>query len=210
MKTVTALYDTYRQAEDAVSAVKDWGIGSEDISIISRDPAYVDAKQESGAAEGVGIGSGLGLLAGGSAGLLTGLGIMAIPGVGPVVAAGWLVSTLAGAAAGTVLGGATGGLIGAMTGSDISENDAHVYAESVRRGGTLVTVRAHEDRVAEVTAILDRFHPIDVEDRRRTLTDTGWSRFEDDVLDTPIASRPLTPEEEVAQQERFRRAAGRQ
>ncbi len=56
---------------------------------------------------------------------------MAIPGLGPVVAAGWLVST----AALGVVGGMTGGIIGALTRSGVDEDDAHAYAEGVRRGG---------------------------------------------------------------------------
>jgi hypothetical protein len=73
---------------------------------------------------------------------LTGLGIMAIPGVGPVVAAGWLAATAA-------VGGAAGGLIGALTDSAVPEEDAHVYAEGVRRGGALVTAKVDDARAAQ-------------------------------------------------------------
>ena len=76
--------------------------------------------------------------------------MLAIPGIGPVVAAGWLASTAAMAAA----GGATGGLIGALTQSGIGEDDAHAYAEGVRRGGTLVTARVDESRRAATDAIM--------------------------------------------------------
>ena len=72
--------------------------------------------------------------------LLAGLGLLAIPGVGPVVAAGWLVATAAGAAA----GGLTGGIVGALTQAGVSDEDAQVYAEGVRRGGTLVTARVND------------------------------------------------------------------
>jgi uncharacterized membrane protein len=54
------------------------------------------------------------------------------------MAAGWLVGALAGA----VAGGAAGGVVGAMIEAGISDNDAADYAEGVRRGGTLVTIRA--------------------------------------------------------------------
>ena len=94
---------------------------------------------------------------GGVAGLLAGLGLLAIPGIGPVVAAGWLAST----AAVAVAGGATGGLIGALTQSGIGEQEAHAYAEGVRRGGTLVTVRVPDTDWARVEAILDRHSPMD-------------------------------------------------
>ena len=77
---------------------------------------------------------------------------MAIPGVGPVVAAGWLASTLAGAAAGA----ATGGALGALTQAGISDDDAHVYAEGLRRGGAVVSARVADQDAARLQAVMDR------------------------------------------------------
>ena len=209
MKTVTGLFDTYRQAEDAVAALKESGISSDDISIISRDANYIQGDPDTASAEGLGLGSGLGLLAGGGAGLLTGLGIVAIPGLGPVVAAGWLISMLAGAAAGTVLGGAAGGLIGALTSSDINEADAHVYAESVRRGGSLVQARVHDDRAPEAEAILDRHTPVDIEGRRKTYAETGWERFDEELPLSAAATPAVMPSDvEELEEERIKRRAG--
>ena len=37
-----------------------------------------------------------------------------------------------------------GGILGALTEAGVSEEDAQVYAEGVRRGGTLLTVRVPE------------------------------------------------------------------
>src|SRR6201988_4752355 len=102
---------------------------------VDRDRDGVDDRAES-AGKGAGIGAGIG----GTAGLLAGLGLLAIPGLGPVVAAGWLAATAVGAAAGA----ATGGIIGALTEAGVSEEDAHTYAEGVRRGGTLVSARVPE------------------------------------------------------------------
>src|SRR5205085_5078419 len=110
---------------------------------IDRDGDGVDDR-----AEGAGTGAGIGAGIGGAAGLLAGLGLLAIPGVGPVVAAGWLVATAAGAATGAVVGGAAGGLVGSLTGAGVPENDAHFYAEGVRRGGTLVTARVDDARAS--------------------------------------------------------------
>jgi len=212
MKTITGLFDTYRQAEDAVAALKESGISGDDISIVSRDPAYVDGGPENTAAEGIGVGSGLGLLGGGAAGLLTGLGIIAVPGLGPVVAAGWLISTLAGAAAGTVVGGAAGGLLGALTGSNVSEDDAHVYAESVRRGGTLVSAHVHDDRVIEAQSLLDRHTPVDIEGRRKTYAETGWERFDEDALPyaEPAPTGSAADALDDREEERYRKRAGGQ
>jgi hypothetical protein len=181
MKTVTGLFDTYSDAEAAVSNLEAAGIPSDDISIVSNnsDGRY---KDDTDAAEGAGTGAGIGAVLGGAGGLLTGLGLLAIPGVGPVVAAGWLAATAAGAATGAVVGGATGGLIGALTHSGVSEADAHVYAEGVRRGGTLVTARVDDAREVEADAILKGSNWVDPALRRRNYEGQGWKGF-DPALD---------------------------
>src|SRR5919107_1694440 len=90
-----------------------------------------------------------------------GLGALGTPGLGPSVAAGWLVAALTGAG----IGAAAGGLLGALTGAGVSEEHAHVYAEGVRRGGNLVTVRADESRATEAEGIVARHNAVDTEAR---------------------------------------------
>lgn len=178
MKTVTGLFDNYDDASNAVGELEAAGIPHSDISIVASnsDDRYVE--DSSKAADDAAGGAGLGALVGGAGGLLTGLGIMAIPGVGPVVAAGWLAATAVGAVGGAVVGGATGGIIGALTDSGVSENDAHVYAEGVRRGGTLVTAKVGDQFVAEAEAILGQSTSVNLEERRGQYEAGGWSRFD--------------------------------
>jgi uncharacterized protein (TIGR02271 family) len=121
--------------------------------------------------DGAGTGATVGTLAGGGAGLLAGLGMLAIPGLGPVVAAGWLVSTLVGAGAGAAVGGITGALVDA----GVDENDAHAYAEGIRRGGALVTVRASDAEVDRIVDILDDEGTVDFDDRETTWRSEGWT-----------------------------------
>jgi hypothetical protein len=179
--TISRLYDRYADAERAVTALETAGIPHSDISIVAnnsddwynsgkkdRDSDGVDDRAES-AGKGAGIGAGLG----GAAGLLAGLGLLAIPGLGPVVAAGWLASTAVGAAAGA----ATGGIIGALTEAGVSEEDAHTYAEGVRRGGTLVTAHVPDSDRARFDAILDQ-SSVDIRNRRATWEKSGWQRFD--------------------------------
>ena len=203
MTVVSRLYDNYNDATRAVSELERAGIPHSDISIVAnnaegwysedggavnrgaradrdgridrdrdgridRDRDGVDDRAE-GAAAGAGIGAALG----GTAGLLAGLGLLAIPGLGPVVAAGWLAST----AALAVAGGATGGLIGALTQSGVSEEDANVYAEGVRRGATLVTARVPDAERVRCEAILDRAS-VNLRDRAALYQKSGWSRFD--------------------------------
>jgi len=124
-------------------------------------------------AEGAATGASIGVATGGLAGLLAGLGMIAIPGIGPVVAAGWLASTLAVGAA----GGLAGGMLGALTEAGVSEKDAHVYAEGVRRGGTLVSVRVQEMQRGRVETILDGA-AVNIRDRGAAYRNTGWSTFD--------------------------------
>lgn len=176
MKTVTGLFDSYEDARSAVSQLESSGVPADDISIVSNngDGRY----DESNAAEGAGTGAGLGALAGGTGGLLAGLGMLAIPGVGPVVAAGWLAATAVGAVAGAAVGGAAGGIIGAMTDNGVPEADAHVYAEGVRRGGTLVTARVDDARAPAAESLLKGFRPVDPTARRSAYEQQGWRGFD--------------------------------
>jgi hypothetical protein len=127
-------------------------------------------------AEGAATGAGIGATVGGIAGLLAGLGIIAIPGIGPVVAAGWLASTAVFAAA----GGVAGGILGALTEAGVSEEDAQVYAEGVRRGGTLLTVRVPEGDQERVESILDR-SAVNIREREMAYRKSGWSTFDPDA-----------------------------
>jgi hypothetical protein len=161
-QTITALYDTYNAASSAVNSLEAAGIPHSDISIVASN---ADDSHSTNAAADAGIGAGVGAAVGGAGGLLTGLGMMAIPGVGPVVAAAWLVATAAGAVVGAAAGGATGGIIGSMTSSGVSGNDAHVYAEGVRRGGTLVTARVDDTQVPAANAILSQSGSVDIASR---------------------------------------------
>ncbi|MBZ7927692.1 hypothetical protein LAC81_37795 (plasmid) [Ensifer adhaerens] len=197
MRTVTGLFDDYAEARDAVRDLEAAGVPSDDISIVANNSGDWYSTDRSDAAEGAGTGAGLGAAGGGVVGLLTGLGLMAIPGVGPVVAAGWLASTAAGAAAGAVAGGAAGGIIGSLTDSGVDEDDAQVYAEGVRRGGTLVTARVDDSLVLKAEQILQQRNRVDLSGRRNAYTEEGWSRFDENAA-------PYTVDEIDRERARYR------
>ena len=181
--TISRLYDNYSDAERAVSRLESAGVPHSDISIVAnnsdnwygsrsgkvdRDRDGVDDRAE-GAATGAGVGAALG----GAAGLLAGLGLLAIPGLGPVVAAGWLAST----ALGAVAGGATGGVVGALTQAGVSEEEAPLYAEGVRRGGTMVSARVPDGDRARYEAILDQ-SAVNLRDRSAAWQKSGWKSYD--------------------------------
>jgi hypothetical protein len=154
MITLSRLYPDGRIARAVVDELKAAGLPEDDIGIIapSRDKSLrmTNADVENAGdvidrdrdghddrAQTIGRGAAAGAALGGAAGLLAGLGAFVLPGIGAVVAAGWLVSALAGA----VAGGAAGGIVGALIEAGVSENDAAQFADGIKRGGTLVTIR---------------------------------------------------------------------
>ena len=206
-QAITRLFDNHEDAAKAVRDLEAAGVPHSDISLMANNAdgrhAMRDGKVGDGpdgdndTAEGAAKGATTGGLIGGGAGLLAGLGMLAIPGVGPVVAAGWLVSTAVGAAAGALAGGATGGVLGALKDAGHSDEDAHVYAEGVRRGGTLVSVRAANDTdAAAAHRVLDGTGGIDAAARGAAYRQDGWQGFD------PAAS-PYSAEQVNSERMRF-------
>jgi len=192
-KTVTRLFDSHTQALSAVTALETAGVDHDKISIVSNnadnwhaghshpgaDKGDMNHDGENDIADGAGKGATTGGLLGGGAGLLAGLGMLAIPGLGPVVAAGWLASAAVGAVVGAVAGGATGGLLGALKEAGHSDEEANVYAEGVRRGGTLVSVKADSDDADRIETLLNTSHGVDSTVRGEAYRSSGWSQFDD-------------------------------
>ena len=189
--TISRLYDNHNDAQRAVLRLESAGVPRSDISMVAnnsdswfntdkvdRDRDGVDDRAE-GAGKGAGIGAGVG----GTAGLLAGLGLLAIPGLGPVVAAGWLAATAVGAAAGA----AAGGIVGALTEAGVSAEDAHSYAEGVRRGGTLVSARVADAERSRLDMVLNE-SAINLRDRSAAWRKAGWKSFDP-------ASKPYDAEE---------------
>ncbi len=188
MQTITGLFDTYEHARQAVHSLHEAGVRRADISLVSRTADDVPPDEiGEGATAGAEIGAGLGA----AGGLLAGLGIVAIPGLGPVVAGGWLFATAIGAMAGAGVGAATGSLVGALTRAGIPETDAHVMAESVRRGGAIVSARVDEAHAEAAAAILRHATGADIASRRDAYEREGWREFrEEQELDLETATRP--------------------
>jgi len=66
-----------------------------------------------------------------------------------------------------------------LTEAGVSEEDAHTYAEGVRRGGTLVTARVPDSQAdrAKFETLLDQ-SSVNLRDRRAVWEKTGWQRFD--------------------------------
>jgi hypothetical protein len=208
MAVLTRLYDTREDAIATVKALESAGMGHDEISVIGGNQTgqYGANGASNGAANGAstttvdpdtaakaaGAGATAGTIIGGGTGLMAGLGALAIPGLGPVVAAGWIVAALTGAGVGAAVGGGAGGLIGSLTTHGVSEDDAHIYAEGVRRGGFLVTAKVDDKRVSEAQRILSS-RGVDVAQRRSVYAQEGWSRFDESAPPYETTSASTQP-----------------
>ncbi len=202
-KTVVGLFDTIDEAQQVVQDLADNGFERSDISLVASDAKgkYASSGKSAGtnadeaghgAAEAAGTGAVGGTVVGGALGLLAGLGAIVIPGIGPVIAAGTLAtalgSTALGAGIGAGVGAAAGGLIGALTNAGVPEEDATLYNEGVRRGGTLVMVRAQDDMAQEASDIMTRNGAVNIDERgadyRQTKFDSTSQPYSTEQMDT--------------------------
>lgn len=179
--SVVALFASRSDAETAVRALRDAGVERSDISVIARDEGagaggpvnVLKEKSPNGSAMGKNIAGGA--VFGALGGLLLELAALAIPGIGPIVAAGPLATTLAGAGVGAV----GGGIVGAIKDMGVPDREAHVYAESIKRGDAMVSVSTDASKVDTVAQLLNTHGAIDVEDRATSLREAGWTNFDE-------------------------------
>ena len=161
-KAVLGLVTSHMQAESVVTALKNAGFSTNDISALfpdksgTRDFAH---EQHTKAPEGALAGAGAGGALGGTLGLLAGIGALAIPGLGPFIAAGPILAALSGVAAGAAVGGLTGALIG----MGIPEIEAKQYEGKIAGGNILLSVHVdNDDQRATAKTILDAHGATDI------------------------------------------------
>lgn len=201
-KTITRLFDDYADATTALGELERLGVPHDAISIVANnaDGAHGDAAAKIGDVNDhgdVGRGVSTGAALGGAGGLLAGLGLLAIPGLGPIVAAGWLAATAVGAGIGAAGGAATGTIVGALKEAGHTDDEAHVYSEGVRRGGTLLSARVDDSVVGAAEDVLDRSRSVDAATRGADYRQSGWSSFDE-------AAPAYTRDEVAAERDRRR------
>jgi uncharacterized protein (TIGR02271 family) len=179
-KRVVAVYNDFDTARQVVEALVDAGFDRTAISIIGNDVSgeYRNRLTTDSYDDDDDVSSGEGAGFGAVVGALVGLGVALIPGIGPVLAAGPLAAALM-AGIGAVAGAATGGIVAGLVDFGIPEEEANIYAENIRRGGTLVAIEVDDNRVSEAQSIMNRYNPIDVEQSEGMLRSSGWSRFDE-------------------------------
>jgi hypothetical protein len=150
---VTGIFSSRTSAEQAADELIRDGFSPSDVSLLMSDTTQgrefaikKTTKAPEGAATGATIGGVLGAVAAGLAAVAS----ISVPGLS-LVAAGPVVAALTGLGAGAAAGGVTGSLVGL----GIPEHEAKFYQDEFRRGGILVGVYAHRDRVKDAKEILD-------------------------------------------------------
>ena len=202
---VCRLYDSYVDANRIILALQAVGVPPSETTVISNNSdrwysaakdtvlpfqkavarskaqGETEAKAESktetkseGKAEGAALGAAIGATAATAASLVT---LLALPGVGAVVGVGWLAALLGSMA----VGGVTGGLLGALTNAGVSEEDAQVFVEGVRRGGTLVAARVHQAELPRITALMNQ-SAVKLEERCDLYRKSGWRSFDPNAV----------------------------
>src|ERR1700676_1061743 len=188
--TVCRLYDSYADANRIILMLEAAGLPPSETSVISNNSdtwysvpktSNVVPRQKDGASghtdgkvEGAAIGAAIGATAATAASLVT---MLAIPGVGAVVGGGWLAPMLGSMA----IGGVAGGLLGALTNAGVSEKDAQVFVEGVRRGGTLVAARVPQSEFPRIEAIMNQC-AVKLQERCELYRKAGWQSFDPNAV----------------------------
>jgi hypothetical protein len=184
--TICRLYDSYTDANRVVVMLEAAGLPPSETSVISNNSDtwysatktanvvpvrnYGASSKADGNVEGAALGAAIGATAATAASLVT---MLAIPGVG----AGWLAALLGSVA----IGGVAGGLLGALTNAGISEEDAQVFVEGVRRGGTVVAARVPQSELPRIVPIMNQ-SAVNPQERSELYRKSGWQSFDPNAV----------------------------
>jgi uncharacterized protein (TIGR02271 family) len=178
-KTVVGLFDDRAAAQNAVRELTAEGFRREEVSLVSKKAdgkgVEVEYVEEDGHAqiEDMAKGAGTGAAIGAGAALLLSLTALSIPGIGPVLAAGPLAALIAGAG----VGAAAGGLVKGLARLGVEDDDAHTYAEGLKRGGTLVTVNTDDGHANLAVGVMRRLGAVEIDKRAAEWREGGWQGF---------------------------------
>ena len=116
---------------------------------------------------------------------------MAIPGIGPVSQLdGWQPQRSE-----RLPEGLPEGSSGLSLEAGHSKEDAEIYAEGVRRGGTLLSARVPDNERARYEAILDQ-GAVNIRTRAESYRESGWRGFDPNA-------RPYDSDQVRAERERY-------
>jgi hypothetical protein len=142
MESVTGVFNTRTDAEQAYEQLKRAGIPADKVTVLtpgSQDHMNKEIQAvRTDSTEQPGMGNAMGALLGGGVGITGGSVLMAlIPGVGPITALGLLGAAVLGAA-GATLGAAAGGKIEQASYEGLPEDEIFLYEDALRKGRSVV------------------------------------------------------------------------
>jgi uncharacterized protein (TIGR02271 family) len=73
----------------------------------------------------------------------------------------------------------SGGILSRLRSAGVPEDDSHMYAEGVRRGGSLVIARLADDNVDRGLEIMSNYRPVDIDERGSQWRTEGWTRYDE-------------------------------
>jgi uncharacterized protein (TIGR02271 family) len=157
-KTVVALYDS---ATDAETVTRDLSAaGFTDTEVIDNSAVGSAVGSDRAAWRDTDVTDAS--LAGGAPGVI-GTPLGAVPEAGATAPSGTVSS----------------GIMSRLSRAGVPEEDSHVYAEGVRRGGSLVIARLSDDDVDRGLEIMSSHRPVDIDERGSRWRQEGWSRYDE-------------------------------
>ena len=173
-KSVVGFFTSRASAEQAAANLAAQGIPRDVISVLTADrrddaPAIGPLHEVGSDTE-----AGRDAVYGAIAGFVAGTILAVIPGIGPILAVGPITAAIAGIG----VGAATGGVIGVLREQGISEDEAEYYAEGIRRGGSLVAVRADSETESKASEVLKNSGAEDVKELATEWRKAGWTGFD--------------------------------
>jgi hypothetical protein len=77
----------------------------------------------------------------------------------------------------------TGSRVDTLKDLGVPEDEAHAFAEAVRRGAVVVIGRLDNVAIERALAVMDRYRPVDLDERVRAYQDAGWTRYDPAAAD---------------------------
>jgi hypothetical protein len=187
MRIINAFFNSRADAENAMAALEHAGYSRREISMVGYDRrAHKDAPAVGRVHEiGEDTETGRDTAIGGMAGAVAGLILVLIPGIGPLAAVG----PIAGFIGGLEMGAAAGGVIGLFKDFGVSEQEAHYYAEGIRRGGAVISTNVPDEAADRAERILQENGAVDIHERAREWREAGWKGYDPNAKEYPDVRR---------------------
>ena len=160
-----AVYDSHRQAEDAVHKLAKAGFDMKAISILGKDyhtEEHVVGYFNTG--DRVKYFGKLGAFWGGMAGILFGSALMFVPVVGHIIILGPLAAAVVSGLEGAVVAGGLSALVGALTGMGIPKDSVLRYETALKADKFLVVVTGSAADIRRAHEVLSAAGSTDVQD----------------------------------------------